>query len=137
MKSAWTRWFGAASFAASLALITAAMPATAQQGREDCRCVDRDGNEIENCSCFRMPQVDRLIAQIGLASRPRLGISVEVDQGARRDAQGVLVTDVMEGVSNWKLRPADRGLGNHFHKNAPRTVGSRSISRRATRMQAS
>ena len=69
----------------------------AQQSRESCRCVDVDGNEIENCMCFRAPRIDGILGAIGFDSRPRLGISVEVTQGARYDAQGALVSDVMDG----------------------------------------
>ena len=69
----------------------------AQQSRESCRCVDADGNQIENCTCFRTPRIEGILGAIGFDSRPRLGISVEVTQGARYDAQGALVSDVMDG----------------------------------------
>ena len=81
---------------AGLALAFTAAPVTAQQS-QDCRCVDRDGNEIENCSCFRAPRFEGLGQAFAFsASRPRLGVSVDPQQSARRDAVGALVTDVLE-----------------------------------------
>lgn len=63
--------------------------------RRDCRCVDRDGNEIEGCTCFRTPRLE--MAMPGLAMfgdhRARLGVSVDV----REDAEGAVVADVLEG----------------------------------------
>ena len=84
------------SAVAAFALALAAAPVGAQQG-DDCRCVDRQGNEIERCSCFRQPRLGMLGAPWGESDeRPRLGISVDVRQSARRDAEGALVTDVLE-----------------------------------------
>jgi PDZ domain len=82
--------------AGMLALLAVATPTAAQSTSDDCRCVDRDGNEIERCSCLRAPGVETLMADFGrMAGRPRLGISVTTGQEAARDAEGVLVTDVM------------------------------------------
>jgi len=82
---------------AALAFTLSAAPAAAQ-GTDDCRCVDRDGNAIENCSCFRAPDVRAFVAPLWQSDeRPRLGISVDANQSARRDADGALVTDVLEG----------------------------------------
>lgn len=63
--------------------------------RDDCRCVDRDGNPIENCTCFTMPDVDRIVtrALAGVVARPRLGITL----GGADDARGARVEDVMVG----------------------------------------
>ncbi|MEM7416290.1 MAG: PDZ domain-containing protein [Gemmatimonadota bacterium] len=74
-----------------------ATPVEAQLERETCRCVDRDGDEIQRCNCVRAPGMDQLFSQLGLRSQgPRLGISVDVRQSGRRDADGVLVTDVLQ-----------------------------------------
>ena len=71
-------------------------PATAQ-ARGDCHCVDRDGNEIENCTCFRTPRFEGLLSTYAFSgSRPRLGISVDIRQSTRRDVAGALVTDVLD-----------------------------------------
>ena len=87
---------GALLAATALTLAAFAAPAAAQQS-QDCRCVDGSGNEIESCSCFRTPRIDGWAQGFAfLASRPRLGISVDAQQSARRDATGALVTDVLE-----------------------------------------
>ena len=79
------------------ALLVAVAPARAQE-ESPCRCVDADGNPIERCTCFRMPDVEGMLARLELErGRPRLGISLDPAQGASRDAEGVLVRDVMEG----------------------------------------
>jgi len=81
-----------------LAGMALAQPAAAQSNTEDCRCVDADGNDIEQCSCFRAPRIDALLSGLAFGpNRPRLGISVEAGQAAGRDADGVLVTDVLDG----------------------------------------
>ncbi len=98
MNVGWLKWVAQGVGIAALALVIAASPAAAQRDRDACRCVDTDGNEIENCSCFRAPNMEALFTSFGLrSSRPRLGISVDVSQRARRDAQGAYVTDVLEG----------------------------------------
>ncbi len=81
----------------SLALVLTTQPLSAQDA-EACRCVDGDGNAIENCVCFRSPNVQsfaRAFAPFS-ESRPRIGVSVDVGQSARHDARGARVTDLME-----------------------------------------
>ncbi len=71
-------------------------PLAAQQERTECHCVDAGGNEIDNCSCFRTPRIEGLLAQFGVAQqRPRLGVSVDQGQAARYDADGARVTEVL------------------------------------------
>ena len=94
--------------AALFALALFAAPGAAQdfdrEWEQECRCVDADGTEIERCTCFRSPNVEALIARVGAFSggQPRLGVSIDPEQSARRDAEGVLVTDVLDDG------PADR-----------------------------
>lgn len=89
--------------AAALTLTTQPLSAQISQEAEACRCVDVDGNELDDCTCFRTPRVDRLLGALAFdAGRPRLGISVDGTQRASLDADGALVTDVMEDG------PADR-----------------------------
>ena len=91
--------FPAAARLSAVIALTMAITGTSAtaQARDDCRCVDRDGNEIENCSCFRTPRFEGLLSAYGLSgSRPRLGISVDVRQSARRDVAGALVTEVLD-----------------------------------------
>lgn len=98
MKSA---WIGLAGRCWTMAALMAAITVTslsAQQDREECRCVDTDGNEIENCTCFRTPNMERMFSVFGAdSSRPRLGISINASQSARHDVRGALVTDVLSG----------------------------------------
>lgn len=93
--------------AGALALLSlaGATPMTAQQAEaRDCRCVDASGNEIENCTCFRTPRIERLPMVWGEWSRARarIGVSVDPEQGERYDADGARVRDVLEDG------PADR-----------------------------
>lgn len=92
---------GAWGLVAIGALAVTALPGEAEAARAapqaqqdvECRCVDRDGNAIEDCSCFRMPDVEAIMAPF--AARPRLGLSVSADQGGDVDAQGARVSSVM------------------------------------------
>ena len=82
---------------ALLATVISAAPASAQSS-DECRCVDRDGNEIENCSCFSVSPLRGLIQGLAFStdSRPRIGISVDPQQSARNDARGARVTALMD-----------------------------------------
>lgn len=88
--------------------LTAAAPAPlAAQSDADaraCRCVDRDGDPIENCTCFRSVDPDRLIrGGLWTGRTPgRLGVTVRNDQSPRHDGEGAHLTDVLEDG------PADR-----------------------------
>ncbi|MEQ8331195.1 MAG: PDZ domain-containing protein [Longimicrobiales bacterium] len=104
-----TRWARmgratAGAFAVATALVLAAAPAAAQDWNQDrnqdaCRCVDRDGNEIENCTCFRSfgPEDGLAMGRVFDRDRARLGVTVREDQGAEFDALGARVTDVLDG----------------------------------------
>lgn len=91
----------AALVAGSLALATGATAAAvaAQEEEADCRCVDSDGNEIENCTCFRTPHIENLMSRVAVFGddRPRLGIGVEVRPDEGEEVAGARVTDVLEG----------------------------------------
>jgi len=98
----------AALVAGSMGAVSPA-PASTQEApeereRDSCRCVDRDGNELGNCVCVRMPRMDRIVMgpwANGL-DRPRLGISVDMSLDGAEAADGARVADVMEDG------PADR-----------------------------
>jgi hypothetical protein len=64
--------------------------------RDDCRCVDKDGKPIENCTCFTMPDMDRIVtgALANFRGRARLGVTLGTDRDERR---GVTVQSVLEG----------------------------------------
>lgn len=70
----------------------------AAQTEQACRCVDRDGNDVERCTCFRAPQVEGLMNSFTFqTNRARLGISVQFGQDSSVDADGVQVSDVLDG----------------------------------------
>ncbi|HUG38611.1 MAG TPA: PDZ domain-containing protein [Candidatus Limnocylindrales bacterium] len=87
-------WALAACALAAVASPAQGSAAVQQQDQAECRCVDADGDPIENCTCFRMPRVEMALAPF--AARPRLGISVDSDQLNSMDAQGAEVTSVLE-----------------------------------------
>jgi hypothetical protein len=98
----WTRT-GWGVAVAALGMMTTAPGASAQDADRDCRCVDSDGNPIENCTCFVMPDVPRAMvfgrgdfAWPSPPNRPRLGITVSGEQDDAIDAQGARVGTVME-----------------------------------------
>ncbi len=71
--------------------------AEAQDRSAECRCVDADGNEIEDCTCFRSPRVDFAPALALFADqRPRLGISVDVSASGEDGVEGARVVDVFD-----------------------------------------
>lgn len=86
---------------------TPAQPLSAQEeeARPDCRCVDREGNEIEDCRCLRsvLPSAPLVRAwSWPHRGNARIGITVRTSQDARYDRRGVLVSDVLDDG------PADR-----------------------------
>jgi hypothetical protein len=104
MKTGWWRKTGWCTALAALSVMVSASGTSAQVDDQDCRCVDRDGNAIDNCTCFSMPDVPRMLAfgQGGdfdfpfPGARPRLGVTVSTDQDDGFDGQGARVTDVMD-----------------------------------------
>lgn len=98
MRTGWWRRMGWMLAFSGLVVGLSATAAGAQQNQQqnrsqDCRCVDADGNPIDNCTCFRMPNVEAMVRPF---MRPRLGISVSTSQGEDVDRQGARVTDVLE-----------------------------------------
>ena len=112
MKMGWWRSTGLCTALAALALMASTPDASAQDVDGDCRCVDADGDAIDNCTCFVMPDfvmpdipdIPQVMAfgpdGAGVwsmrATRPRLGVTVSTDQDDSYDGQGARVTDVME-----------------------------------------
>lgn len=103
----------------TLALAVTPAPVVAQDEEPECRCVDGDGNEIEDCMCFRHdrfegfgPRIEMMLPRLeGLDRhleaqvpriavfghrRARLGISIRVAEPSASDAEGAEVTDVLE-----------------------------------------
>jgi hypothetical protein len=97
MKRGWMKRAAWAFALGALAGVTSPADASAaaqQQDRTECRCVDVDGDPIDNCTCFRMPRVEMALAPF--MARPRLGISVDSDQPSSVDAQGAEVSSILE-----------------------------------------
>lgn len=95
-------WSGAAVLALLTGAGSAALPASALaqdvRPRAECRCVDRDGSEIENCSCLGAPAVPGLMARLfSERDRPRVGITLDPAQAPDMDAQGARVEGLLEG----------------------------------------
>ena len=100
-KVGWRAPVGLAVTVGLMAAALATAPLSAQQESRDrdCRCVDRDGNEIERCTCMRAPRIDAVLAQVlpWGRSRARIGVTVDSDQSAQQDARGARVTAVLDG----------------------------------------
>lgn len=86
-------WTLAVCALVALAAPTQGSAAVPQQSDVECRCVDADGNRIEECTCFRMPRFE--VAFAPFSARPRIGISVDGDQASSIDAQGAEVQSVL------------------------------------------
>lgn len=96
---------GITVIAALLTLSGCATTLPAQEAREaeeaarrSCRCVDRAGEEIENCVCVVTPDVSRIVAtSVATFRRARLGVGFDWTQDADVDRQGVRIESVTEG----------------------------------------
>jgi membrane-associated protease RseP (regulator of RpoE activity) len=92
----WARGMGALALAGGL--LAAPVVGQAQEVR-DCRCVDRDGNEIENCRCLKSLELGDLEIfglGTGLARRAQIGVWINYDQGGELDGLGARVDRVQE-----------------------------------------
>lgn len=85
------------------AMVAAAPAGTSAQNapgsaRADCRCVDRSGKDIPDCTCLRVPAPgDIMVGALAQpAARARLGITVSVTQDAADDAKGAVVQSVLQ-----------------------------------------
>jgi membrane-associated protease RseP (regulator of RpoE activity) len=103
MTTGWG-WVKGIAICVSVGALTMAAPAqgtAAQQTRDDCRCVDADGNAIADCTCFREPRFEAMAPFALGMGRPRLGINVSTEQTSELDAQGAEVTNVLEDGPAW------------------------------------
>ena len=97
MMRGWLIRMGWVAAAGVLMMIASPAQGSGQQTQQrevECRCVNADGDQIEDCTCFRTPRFEMAFAPF--SARPRLGISVDPDQGSTADAQGARVTNVLE-----------------------------------------
>lgn len=64
----------------------------------ECRCVDADGNRIENCTCIRtgdFPLRSYTLSSLGLDRRSQIGVFIDMEQDDG-ELRGVRVTEVIE-----------------------------------------
>ncbi|HSG47732.1 MAG TPA: PDZ domain-containing protein, partial [Longimicrobiales bacterium] len=88
--------------AVALAALGLGAPGAAQtarvEARQECRCVDRDGNEIENCTCIRAPRIEIVRGPLAgglFQRRSQIGVWISGDQDEEANRQGgVLLTEV-------------------------------------------
>jgi hypothetical protein len=94
---------GALAATAPLAApLSAQVPDVDRERDRDCRCVDRDGNAIEDCVCLTTPSMDGLITLAPFERRSIIGVSIDYSQGSEADAEGARIMEVQDGG------PADR-----------------------------
>lgn len=90
----------------ALVSTTGTTPAAAQVGivnESECRCVDKEGKEIENCHCFRTFEPGQFALDLGSFDQPRarMGITLTISQD-EDDTRGARIQSVLEDG------PADR-----------------------------
>lgn len=76
-----------------------------------CRCVDRDGNEIENCRCMRMFSAEPLQGLMGSFTTRRavIGVWIDAGQGEDADRRGATIDRVQDDgpAARAGLQPGD------------------------------
>jgi membrane-associated protease RseP (regulator of RpoE activity) len=85
----WLAWAAGTGFAAVFALA----PATAQEP-DDCHCVDRDGNRVEECVCLTTPSSPNVFQIAAFGRRSMIGVTVDYEQGNEVDAEGAVIREV-------------------------------------------
>jgi len=66
--------------------------------QEECRCVDADGNRIEDCTCIRsadFPIRSFTLSGMGLDRRAQIGVGIDMEQDDD-EVRGVRLTEVIE-----------------------------------------
>ena len=104
------RFMGVLGGLAVVAALAGPAPVSAQEPdrereQQECRCVDRDGNPIEDCVCITTPSMDNvftLATTFPFERRSVVGVTINYDQGSEYDARGARIMDVQADG------PADR-----------------------------
>lgn len=87
---------GAIALAAALSFVGQPQAAAAQVA--ECRCFDRDGNELENCSCLRtLGTADAPFSLFLSPRRSQIGVSITYDQDREVEARGARIEEVSDG----------------------------------------
>lgn len=78
------------------------------RAQAECRCVDAQGNEIENCRCLRVPTAP-MAPNVIFRTDQRARVGVWIDGGQDAAVRGVRLEDVQEGGPAWDagLRAGD------------------------------
>ena len=95
-KVSWLAWAAGAAVAALIST-----DAAAGQDPDDCHCVDRDGNRVEECVCLTTPS-QRVFNLAAFTRRSVIGVTIDYEQGNEIDAEGAVVREVQPDG------PADR-----------------------------
>ncbi len=85
------------AFALAASAILAGRPQAVSAQDADCRCFDRDGNELENCSCFRSFEGDMGLGSLFFERRSQIGVSILYNQDRDVETRGARIEDVSDG----------------------------------------
>lgn len=77
---------------AGVAVLISTAPASAQDP-DDCQCVDRAGNRVEECVCLTTPS-QRVFNIATFARRSVIGVTIDYAQGHEIDAEGAVIREV-------------------------------------------
>jgi hypothetical protein len=96
--------WGVSALLLTAAVAVAPVSTAAQEPgeREECRCVDARGNEIDGCTCLHTPSLETLrelpwmVGRLLGGDRPRIGITLDPEQPPEDDARGARVVDLLE-----------------------------------------
>jgi hypothetical protein len=91
----WTTGLVTVLAAVAFLLSAASLGAQERQRDRECRCVDANGDEIENCSCLRSIEPDFSLFNTRFGARARIGVTVASGQSRRYDDAGAHVQAVM------------------------------------------
>ena len=82
----------AGAVGAGVAVLMSTAPA-AGQDPDDCQCVDRDGNRVEECVCLTTPST-RMFSIASFARRSVIGVTIDYEQGHEIDGEGAVIREV-------------------------------------------
>ncbi|NNF37369.1 MAG: PDZ domain-containing protein [Gemmatimonadetes bacterium] len=86
--------FGISASLAVPASIVAQEPDRERERNRDCRCVDPDGDPIEDCVCVAMPAIETAMAIAPFERRSIIGVTIDYEQGADADSEGARIMEV-------------------------------------------
>jgi membrane-associated protease RseP (regulator of RpoE activity) len=93
----WMVAMGVLGLSAALVVPTALAaqePDRVPERERECRCVDADGEPIEDCVCVTTPSMDRAFTIASFARRSIIGVTIDYEQGAEADSEGARIMEV-------------------------------------------